>query len=431
MNMKKVTGFLSNIARNLVPTKLALSAVLLTFAFAACGGDEEAREDVPTATAAGETPAAILTSTDAPVGISAATAPTTTPGAELPRASQASLDDYIGAVCGGQAQVNSWEEGDSLRELSDGLGFVIEGLGALEPPAEVAEWHDATITFAGAFKDAIDDYIQDPGDLTENQFLLRAAFGLVSRFEPVEQAIATMDPDVRNRMVEAGCIDEEALKSQDEETSELIPQLEREEIPVGGSVSGALAASEIIYYQFQAEEGQKYLVAVSWEGIMRVRLLIKDLPDPRVDSISQSNASDSPLIRPWTAPETGTFHIDLYALDGTGTFNVSIAIDGSPDSPSGVSAAWEGSTVEISWDPVDGAEYYVVYHDDRDFGCELDDENRPRFCDELAADVAQTNYVHASPEPPDSLRFRGNHYWVVACNSEGCSGIDANEPVSP
>ena len=425
-----MTGFLNNIARNLIPIKLALTVVLLTFAFAACGGDEEAQEDVPTATAVGETPAAIATATDAPVGISAATSPTSTPGAELPSTSQASLDDYIGTVCGGQSQVDSWEEGDSLRELSEGLGFVIEGMGALEPPAEVAEWHDATITFAGVFKDEIDDFLNDPGDLTEDRFLLSAAFSLAPHFEPVAQAIATMDPDVRVRMVEAGCIDEETLESQVEETSDPIPsQLEREEIPVGGSVSGAAAESEIAYYQFQAEVDQKYLVAVSWEGITRVRLLIKDLPDPRVDSISQSNASDSPLIRPWTAPETGTFHIDLYALAGTGTFNVSIAKDESPDSPSGVSAAWEGSTVEISWDPVDGAEYYVIYHDDRGFGCELNEEGRPRFCDELASGIVDTGYIHASPEPSDSRR--GNFYSVVACNSEGCSEIDSDNPVSP
>ena len=61
------------------------------------------------------------------------------------------LDEYIGTVCGDQSEVGSWEEGDSLRELSEGLEFVIEEMGALEPPAEVAEWHDAQIAFEGAF----------------------------------------------------------------------------------------------------------------------------------------------------------------------------------------------------------------------------------------------------------------------------------------
>ncbi len=399
---------MSKRGRHWVPVVIALLVVFLTFAFASCGGSDEDQEDVPTATAAGGTPAS------AP--------PTATPVADGPSTSQVSLDEYIGTVCGGQSEVEAWEEGDSLRELSEGLEFVIEGMSALEPPAEVAGWHDAQISFARVFKETIDEYLENPGDRTENQFLVSTAFTLGSHFEPVEQAIASMDPDVRTRMAEAGCIDEE--------TSEPIQsQIEREEIPVGGSVSGALGESEITYYQFQAEVGQKYLIAVSWEGITRVRLLIKDLPDPAVTSISQSNSSDSPLIRRWTAPEAGTFHIDLYALSGAGTFNVSIAIDASPDSPSGVSAAWEGSTMQLSWDPVNGAEYYVLYYNDRGFGCELDNEGRPRFCDELATNVVDTNYIHASPEPRDSRR--GNYYWVVACNSEGCSNIDSDNPISP
>ena len=37
----------NNIARLRIPSILALSVVVLTFAFAACGGTDEAREDVP------------------------------------------------------------------------------------------------------------------------------------------------------------------------------------------------------------------------------------------------------------------------------------------------------------------------------------------------------------------------------------------------
>ncbi len=318
--------------------------------------------------------------------------------------------------------MESWEEGDSLREFSEGLGFVIEGMGALEPPAEVAKWYDFQTAFAGAFKEAIDDFLEDPGDRTEDEFVFSLFFTVGPHFEPVEQAIARVVAEIRTRMAEAGCIDEGISEPPQS-------QIERGEIPVGGSVSGTLGESEIAYYQLQAEVGQKYLIAVSWEGITRVRLLIRDPPDPVVNSISQSNSSDSPLIRRWTAPEAGTFHVDLYALDGAGTFKVSFAIDASPDNPSGVSAAWEGSTVKISWGPVDGAEYYVLYYDDRGPGCELDNGGSPRFCDKLATDVVDTNYIHASPEPRDSRR--GNFYRVVACNSEGCSKIDSDNPIGP
>ena len=46
-------------------------------------------------------------------------------------------------------------------------------------------------------------------------------------------------------------------------------------------------------------------------------------------------------------------------------------------------------------------------------GCELNDEGHPRFCDELASDVAGTSYMRAAPDPDD------NFYFVVAYNSEG------------
>ena len=56
------------IRRHWVPAVIALSVVLLTLSFAACGGSEETREDVPTATAAGETSAATSPTVDAAGG---------------------------------------------------------------------------------------------------------------------------------------------------------------------------------------------------------------------------------------------------------------------------------------------------------------------------------------------------------------------------
>ena len=78
--------------------------------------------------------------------------------------------------------------------------------------------------------------------------------------------------------------------------------------------------------------------------------------------------------------------------------------------------AWDGSTIRISWDPVDGADYYKVYYDDfSDSRCSLGRDGSPRFCEELAANVVGTTFVHTSPAATD------NYYWVVACNTGGCS----------
>ena len=395
----------------------------MTFAFVACGGNEEAREDVPTATAAGEPSSATSPTADTADGTAAATSPTATPGAELPTTSRVSLDEYIGMVCGGQSEVSDWEGGDSLRELSAGLGFVSEQMSALDPPAEVAEWHDAQIAFAGAFKETIDDFLDDPGDRTEDEFILSLFLTVGPHFEPVEKAIAGMLRDVRAQMIEAGCIDEETTASPSAQ-----PEIQREEIPLGGSASGTLSESEdIAHLLFQAEIGQKYLIEVTWEGLARIRLLIKDPPDPVVSFIDQSNSSDSPFVRQWTAPESGSFYIEVWALEGAGSFSISVSLDKTPGSPASVSAAWEGSEVKVSWDPVDGADYYNVYHDDGGINvyCEVDSRGNASFCRELATDVTSTSYVDTDPSR------RENHYWVAACNSSGCSEIDSDSPASP
>ena len=198
------------IGRHWVPAVIALSVVLLTLSFAACGGSEEAREDVPTATAAGETSAATSPTVDASGGTPESAPPTATPVAEPPSTSSVTLDEYSRNVCGETVtEVGSWEEGDSLRELSEGLGFVSEQMSALEPPTEVAEWHDAQIAFAGVFKETIDDFLEDPAGRTEDEFIVSMFFTVAPAFAPVEQAIGNMAPDVRARMAEAGCIDDD------------------------------------------------------------------------------------------------------------------------------------------------------------------------------------------------------------------------------
>ena len=85
--------------------------------------------------------------------------------------------------------------------------------------------------------------------------------------------------------------------------------------------------------------------------------------------------------------------------------------------------AWEGSTIRVSWDAVDGADYYKVYYDAHfDSSCQLESDGRLSFCEELATDVTGTTYVHTN------LSLSENYYWVVSCNSDGCSHIDKEYP---
>ncbi len=88
--------------------------------------------------------------------------------------------------------------------------------------------------------------------------------------------------------------------------------------------------------------------------------------------------------------------------------------------------AWEDSTIRVNWDAVDGADYYKVYYDDfADSSCGFNSDGNLSFCEELATDVTGTTYVHTTPSLSE------NYYWVVSCNSGGCSDIDSRHPAAP
>ena len=114
--------------------------------------------------------------------------------------------------------------------------------------------------------------------------------------------------------------------------------------------------------------------------------------------------------------------VDLYYC----VANSGLPINNSLSAPSNLSYAYQGSSIVISWDPVDGADRYNLYHDDAlDSSCRLSPSGKPKFCDYLATVLAETTYTHADPAAGR------NYYWVIACNSSGCSPLDAENAASP
>ena len=65
------------------------------------------------------------------------------------------------------------------------------------------------------------------------------------------------------------------------------------------------------------------------------------------------------------------------------------------------------------------------YDDFSDSSCSLSRDGSPRFCEELAANVVGTSFLHENPGASE------NHYWVVACNRGGCSDIDSKKSAKP
>ena len=100
--------------------------------------------------------------------------------------------------------------------------------------------------------------------------------------------------------------------------------------------------------------------------------------------------------------------------------------DGSdqvPGAPANQRYGYDGSSIVLSWEASAAADTYTVYYDDF-FGssCRLRSSGSPSFCEELATDLTGTSYTHTNPDASS------NYYWVVACNSAGCSEIDSANP---
>ena len=149
-----------------------------------------------------------------------------------------------------------------------------------------------------------------------------------------------------------------------------------------------------------------------------------DTPTPEPTPTQTGTPMDTPTPEP-TPTQTGT-PTDTPTPEPTPTQTATPTDTRQPESPANVRYALEGSSIRVSWDTVDGADYYNVYHDDFfDSGCTLRRDGSPGFCEELATNVVRTTYVHADP---DSAK---NYYWVVACNSGGCSEIDSENPAMP
>ena len=103
---------------------------------------------------------------------------------------------------------------------------------------------------------------------------------------------------------------------------------------------------------------------------------------------------------------------------------VRIGID-FPLIPSNFTYAFEGTSVILSWDPVEDADYYnLYYHRSTSLYCIVESDGTSGVCDLLAANLTTTTYTHVDPE-------KRTNFWVAACSSVGCSPFLAESPVRP
>ena len=129
---------------------------------------------------------------------------------------QASLDEYLEICREIESGAVDSEESDFLEGLSVTLEDATEQLESVEPPAEVAAWHDAVLAYQLAVKESIDDYTEAGEGQSEDEYILNTLFPLASEYgAAIDAAISDMDADVRGRMLTAGCLGDEETDSED------------------------------------------------------------------------------------------------------------------------------------------------------------------------------------------------------------------------
>ena len=129
---------------------------------------------------------------------------------------QASLDEYL-EICR-EIESGALDSGESnfLEGLSVTLEDATEQLESVEPPAEVAAWHDAVLAYQLAVKESIGDYTEAGEGQSEDEYIFNTLFPLASEYGPaIDAAISDMDADVRERMITAGCLGDEETDSED------------------------------------------------------------------------------------------------------------------------------------------------------------------------------------------------------------------------
>ena len=265
----------------------------------------------------------------------------------------------------------------------------LEEAEALIPPMALTDLHDAVLLFFRNVSVSASEFDADaPYDYTA---LL--VHGLVY-FAQIQEMAGGWDDDVRAALVASGCIGSELIG--EEESSGDDPQ---------GDTSTATAAPESAPTQTPTSTATAAPESAPTQT-----------PTSTATATPESASTQTPTPTARATPES----VPTQTPTPTET-----PIEAAPAAPANVRYAMEGLVIRITWDPVGGADYYNVYHDYFfNDACSLDRNGNPRFCEELAASVGETSYVHASP---DSFN---NYYWVVACNSGGCSEIDSDNPAS-
>ena len=169
---------------------MILMGVLLIVVAACGGGDSPA----PKGDAAEEQ---ATVQAEAPSGDAAK--PTPAPGT-----SGMSLDEYMAVMCEEEEFL-----GTTYREFSAYMEPIIAEAEAINPPPEVAEYHNQGVALVRDLKAAIDGYGGSKDDVITPEGFESIVFSQAASggLEAIAEAGSAMAPKVRERMIAGGCLD--------------------------------------------------------------------------------------------------------------------------------------------------------------------------------------------------------------------------------
>ena len=229
-------------------------------------------------------------------------------------------------------------------QWSEAMSEVITAWEAVNPPEEVAAWHDATLTAVQSLKTVLD--AKPKGDAVdfEDENVVEAVF---ASFGDNSQAQGLVSRDVRNGLAASGCLGSgAALDNHGNDRSTATT------IAVGDAIEGELNyLRDIDYVQFQAEAGTSYRIWVSstlwWRSLSRddslesPRVVLYDSAGTELESADVSRTIDFSSSNidltswtsefSWEAPSAGDYYVSLGDWElGTYTLVVTWGLETSP-----------------------------------------------------------------------------------------------------
>ena len=204
------------------------------------------------------------------------------------------------------------------------------------PPAQLSEWHLLNIEGFRTIQAVLD--LQPKDDVIDLANFILIAAASADFEEKIIEAAARLPEDVRQSMIEAGCIDPEDVPDDNEDVpydNEDVPDDHGNDIDdatvaaVGADVEGAIGyLGDTDYFRFTAEEGQFYQIDVDL-GSLPDSVLVLLGPDGW-ELAYNDDYGDSPASRVlWEAPASGDYYLVVEANGSADVGNYTLTVSHS------------------------------------------------------------------------------------------------------